>query len=339
MPVKDSATEPRLGIIPSHLDFGIFDPLHAAPDSGTKEIVITNRGGGILAGRINPQTPWISISPSSFRCQAGESSVHKVTLLAAAPKSWKPQKFKYDFLFLIHSNGGSASLSGEYTASADSNSSPFSIPWMWIGMTALLAVLAAGLVLGIIFVRSKLESRETRQANLLYTQGAATEMARLNATTTATTATAQPVLANPAGGTAPQNSDGVVAAAPTQVQPVFTPWPRDQFPNPEQFIQDYYSSINYGNYEKSWTMLSQKFQQTCCSVGGNDPFSVYSNWWRTIKRVEVLAAFVQEWDTNPALVHVSLRYHTVDERTLDTFNVFVLLADAERKTLVIDEVK
>ena len=86
-------------------------------------------------------------------------------------------------------------------------------------------------------------------------------------------------------------------------------------------------------------MLSKNFQQSCCYIALNDPYQVYLNWWNTIEKVEVTSAYLQAWDTNPAEVYTSLKYTTNKGEIVEVVNDYFLIADAETKSLLIDQVK
>lgn len=358
-----SKIEPKLHVTPTYLDFGIFNPNIHSVDHGRLAVTITNSGGGILAGRINPQVTWISVTPSSFRCAPGQSVEHVVHLKPDAPKSWKPQKFSFDLLFLINSNGGSSLLGGSYIINIE-KPKPEPLPtWIWIAAPALLIIFVTLAVIWSLFFRPAEKLGRVPDQNTLYTQGASTVLAQLtkppssispDAVSLLFTQGAQTVMAQintpaPAsynetpspnillGQDTPSSAPFETPAPGSEL--TFTPWPRDQFQNPELFVRDYYSTLNYRNYQKAWSMLSPHFQQNCCNVGGNDPFIVYSNYWNTMNRVDVLSAYIQQWDTNPAVLIVSLRYQTKDQNTIDTVNTFKLIANAEQKTLMIDEVQ
>lgn len=346
MTVPEFSGEPRLSASPTYLDFGIFDPENPAPDHGAIAITISNTGGGVLAGRINPQVVWVGVTPLTFRLASGESSTHWVKLKSTAPKSWKPQRFSADFLCLINSNGGSSLIGGVFIAAPGTGKKahpPQKAGRIWIAIPALVLLFVAGLVAAGIWLRpgSIRVSPAVATRDAIFTQGAMTVMAQY---TIPPTSTLLPqMLSQSTPQPFPMDSMPVSLSSaspnPQFAEPTFTPWPRSQLPNPEQFIRDYYSTINYENYEKSWAMLSPRFQQTCCAQAGNEPFVVYSSWWKTMKRVDVLSAYLQEWDTNPAVVNVALRYQTRDERTLDTVNVFMLIVSPDGRSLVIDEVK
>ncbi len=345
MTVPDLSGEPRLSASPTYLDFGIFDHNNPAPDHGAIAVTIINSGGGILAGRINPQVVWVEVTPLTFRLAAGESSTHWVKLKSNAPKSWKPQRFTADFLCLINSNGGSSLIGGVLIAApgTEKKTPPKKASRLWIAVPALVILLVAGLLVAGMMLRpgSTRISPANATRNAIFTQGAMTVMAQLTIPPTSTLIPQAMAQTTPQPFPMVSMPESQISATPNPLpaEPTFTPWPRDQFPNPEQFIRDYYGTINYANYEKSWGMLSQRFQQTCCTAGGNDPFVVYSSWWKTMKRVDVLSVYLQAWDTNPAIVNVALRYQTVDERTLDTVNVFKLIIAPDGRSLVIDEVQ
>jgi len=328
-PVSRSPDVPRLLASPNYLDFGVFDPTapkYVAPATSFK---ITNLGNGVLAGRIVPQVGWLSVDPPTFRCTEGQSSQHHVTLHKDAPRSTRRELHNHKLILLINSNGGSEMLGGSYTA-VPGRSQAIAPAWVWFAIPLVIVLLLIAVFGGM--ANALLRPTPTAaDLSLLYTQGAQTIVAQL---------TRSPA-APPATPTRYRSRTPTNPPTLTPIPPTMTPWPRSQYPNPEIIVREYYAAINARKYDRAWGMLTPHFQQSCCAKFGNNPFVIYSSWWETIEKVEVLSAYLQSWDANPAPVHVALRYYrrTGAKEPLDTFNVFYLVVDETRKTLLIDQVK
>lgn len=334
-PEERTEPQPILAASPQHLQFGDFNTEKIFEELPSTVLTITNQGSDLLAGRISPQVSWIRVDPPNFSCQAGDVSEHIVTLTPETPHTWQDRLYSYDYLLLINSNGGSFFVGASYTARGQPVKpvkNRANIKWLAIPILAvfLLAAFAAVLILAL-----PREKKQPPAPEILFTHGAETVIAELTRT-----AAIQPM---------PRLTDQVIVHNFVEnelSQPVetpraatFTPWPRAQYPNPEQLIKDYYQEINNRNYEKAWSMLTEKFQQSCCSIAGNDPFQVYKNWWGTIREVEVITAYLQAWDTNPAEVYTTLRYHTQKGETSEVFNIYRLVTDPAKNDLKIDEVR
>lgn len=334
--LSEPPPNPEIQIAPDCLDFGIFNPQLETPKLPTAQLTITNTGMGILAGRIIPQVSWVKVTPANFRLQSEESSQHIVRLEAQAPCSWQAKPYHIDFLLLVNSNAGTKVVAGTYRVHSQSSYRDGETPWIWIAIPLLILIVGVFLIFGQITLSNFSSSNQsvTQSIEVLYTQGAATVLSKL---TLESQSSEKILLAK----TASPMVIATLLSTESTPQPTstLTPWQRDAYPNPEQFIRDYYALLNRRNYQRAWTMLSPAFQSSCCSIAGNDPFVVYSNWWNTIEKVEVLTVYLQDWNANPAPVYVTLRYTTRKGNVLETFNVFYLIADPRRQTLLIDQVK
>ncbi|NPV56554.1 MAG: hypothetical protein HPY76_07790 [Anaerolineae bacterium] len=323
-----SLKKPCLTVNPNHLDFGTFDPndRKTVPEV---ELTIGNTGEGLLAGRIIPQTSWLEADPPNFRCAGGNTSSHRIKLLPSTPHDIPNKTYSFDLLLMLSSNGGSTSISGNYRVHPNTQTNQSLPSWVWIAPAGVVAVVILGFILfGIISSLPK-TARATEVPAALFTQGAMTVMAQL---TPEAVATQPPVVTT--ATVLPAET-----AQPAAPEGTFTPFPREAYPNPEEFIRDYYQTINNNDYERAWGMLTRNFQLSCCSVAGNESYLIYVNYWQSITQVEVLSAYLGEYDSNPAIVYVNLRYHTDKGEVVDTANVFYLVADDITKTLLIDEVQ
>lgn len=334
---SEERTEPQpvLAASPQHLQFGDYNTEKIFEVLPSAILTISNSGGDILAGRISPQVSWIHVDPPNFSCQTGETSEHRVTLTPETPHTWQDRLYSYDYLLLINSNGGSFFIGASYTAKGQPikpAKNKTNVKWLAIPILAvfLVAVLTALLIL--VLPRDK---KQPPVPEILYTHGAETVIAELTRTAAIRPLprlTEQLLVHDFAEKEVSQPLEEISAMT-------LTPWIRTQYPNPEKFIKDYYREINNRNYERAWSMLTDKFQQSCCSVAGNDPFQVYKNWWNTIREVEVITAYLQAYDTNPAEVYITLRYHTQKGETSEVFNIYRLVTDPVKDDLKIDEVR
>ena len=320
--------KPVLTVNPTHLDFGIFDSNNPKATAHA-QLSVSNSGDGLLAGRIIPQVSWLEAEPPNFRLAGGEHSEHLIRLTSEAPHDIANKTYNFDLLMLLSSNGGSTSVSGSFRVQPGSEASQSLPAWVWIAPAAAVAAVILAVILFGILSSIPRKARPTEIPAELFTQGAMTVIAALNLSASETPS-AQAIIAE-----TPQPA----TLAPAEPESTFTPFPRDEYPNPEQFIRDYYQTINGGDLERAWSMLTRKFQISCCSVAGNESYLIYVNYWQSIANVEVISAYLGEYDSNPAIVYVNLRYVTKKGEVVETANVFYLVADDITKTLLIDEVQ
>jgi hypothetical protein len=331
---------PLIEIDKTHLDFGTLDLDKGQLSVGQVTLLIKNSGGGVLAGRIIPQFAWVEVNPAAFQLSAGQSSEFNVSLTPETPKSGKWSNVAKENLLFINSNGGALSVGGSYL-SPPVNIDRTSIPprQMIISIAAVLLIFAMVLFGGVVALGRR-PVATPNYVDMLYTQGAGTVIAQLSATVGAEERESGSV------STIVVHIGAVTdAGQPTEAQegvPIptatFTPWPRADYPNPEQFVTSYYESLNSRNYEETWSNLTSEFQKNCCSIAGNNPFLVYVNWWDSVERVEVQSAYIQDWNANPAIVHVQVNYYYRKGGQDEIIHIVEVVLDDESQSLKIDQV-
>jgi hypothetical protein len=335
-----SIQNPILNIEPLHLDFGHFIPKSHLTQLPSRLLNITNIGEGVLIGRVVPQVSWLIISPVEFKCVPGQISVHKIQLSTGTPQPVTIKHYSYKELVFISSNGGDIFVDGEYNVISRKTGRKLEASWSMfiLPVVVILFLVVIAISFYIIFNRQNSDfSPPDNNTSALYTQGAQTIITKLTQTAIEKSDSKYPLII-PTQTLSTQNTISLLGRSPS-FEPSFTPWPRENFPNPEQFIIDYYSAINARDFDTSWAMLSKQFQQSCCKVGGNDPFLVYKNFWQNINRVEVLSAYLQEWNSNPARLIVSLRYYYIGGKSVESVYLYWLISDPTKSTLQIFEVK
>lgn len=72
--------------------------------------------------------------------------------------------------------------------------------------------------------------------------------------------------------------------------------------SPEQFIRDYFSTINNHQYELAWSMLSKKFQ-------ANHTYSEYTSWWNTVEKVKVVLIDIKSQNNSEVYIYVEAYYY------------------------------
>ena len=134
----------------------------------------------------------------------------------------------------------------------------------------------------------------------------------------------------------PTKPAGTVTA-PT-VKPTSTPKPSVTpsviLATPEEFIHNYYATINAQNYQKSWSMLSAYFKQKHNSTG----FQPYVDWWKTIQEVKVLSTHIESWGQYSATLSVELSYYYQNGK-VDTYDLmrFKVIWDDNTNQWLIDD--
>ena len=335
-----SHQKPQIEINPTYLDFGTLDLEEETHPIGVALILIKNTGYGVLAGTINPQYEWVEITPDSFQLSSEQTGEFNVSITSEVPRSAKWHNTAVDNLLFIHSNAGSLSVGGSYLAPpSHSVKTPFSPRQVILWLSAVVLVFAMLLVSGIVALASR-PAAVSNYVDELYTQGAETVIASL--TRGFIEGENQPVLESTETFQIRVTIEVDQLSELEEVTPIptmtFTPWPRDQYPNPEQFVTDYYDGINNRNYEATWNNLTSAFQNNCCSIAGNNPFLVYVNWWDSVEQVEVLSAYIQDWNANPAVVHAQVRYHYLDGGEDEILHIVEVILDEESQSLKIDQV-
>lgn len=331
---QQSAGKPILKIDPLHLDFGAYKPGVPLTRQPKRTLRIHNAGTGVLTGRILTIASWVIVADIEIACSAGQSKDIPVQISTGAPQSYNRQEYHYDGVLLIDTNGGSAQVSGGYQIGKRQQAKNRPIRAL---LLLILPVLA-----GLFFLLNSLIERLPAQAaltqtpdHLLYTSGAETVLARVNATEEARLLNAQ------------VDQRPIETAIPTATQEpsapgrnTLTPWPFEDFIHPEKLVKDYYQAVSNAQYELAWGMLSPDFQQACCAISGNDPFTIYRDWWSlNIDKVEVQSAYLQAWDENPARVLAALSFYYRNGKIEDLIMVHLIAIDAENNRLLIDEVR
>ena len=341
----DSNTAPaaKLAVEPEVLDFGELNNASEIKDRGQAVLTISNEGDRVLVGEINIQVGWIEVTPPTFRLNPGESSVHIFSITRLTPTVWTTHRLGSDFIALITSNGGSASIGGYYFSPIEETRKEAAKHPIKKSTLLILALMVI-FVLGAIFGANRVLQREdtlirTQQVAEVHTQIAATMIAN----ETAMSPTETPLFGVTDylafNATAAAYGESLILNIATGNEPTNTPWPSGKYPTPQQFIITYYSYLNERNYDTAWWMLSENMQRTCCSTGAGTPIENYRALMGDITRFEVSSAYLQAEGVNPAEV----RYQLVNLNRDGTQNTFIYTAyiidDGMRNTLLIDEIK
>ena len=346
----------KLTFEPAILDFGTFNPQTPLTKLPRIVLKIHNKGEETICGRLITQVSWLIISNIHFTCEPGQTCEHEIRMSTGAPHVWKKIEYDYENLVLIDCNLGSFPVPGKYDTGARKSSKPQKkahIPKAVEKKTArkttfipffIILPIILIITLIILFIKPinlpfSLAKTEITAAgpdtDTILTLGAQTVFARVTQTQLAL-----------------QPSETILPLQPSQTQePVFTetsipetltftPWPREEFSNPEFLVNEYFDHINNGAYDQAWNMLTEKFQKECCSISGNDDFTIYEDWWsHNVEKVEVNSAYLQEWDTNPARVLVQLKYTYTDGNIEDAVFMYFFITDETGQKLLIDEVQ
>ena len=305
---------------------------HSDSVLSSDKITITNRGEGILIGKIIPQYPWIGIRPDEFKLLEGQSSDHQIILKNIPPYPASRRKVMIPNLFVIQSNAGSLAVNAELILPISDNRKTNRYPYFIMG----------GFILFIIFVSISLwlaNQLRTRYAQMVATFNVAmlhTQAVQTIEAQKTFTPTSSPLPGNAVKSTlTPTLAENNTSLAPTMT---YTPFVIDQNHNPETFINDYFLAISEGNTNQSWQMLSVNFQKKCCGQEGKDPYQVYLNEWKNVEKVLVVSAFLLDYRANPAPIRVNIQIINQDGITVDQSRVYWIIFDEILNSFLIDNI-
>ncbi len=341
----DPTAAPRaeLFVEPTVLDFGEIKNAAEIKNAGQAVLTVTNHGDRVLVGQFNVQVGWIEVHPETFRLNPGESSSHVFSITKLTPTVWTTHRLGSDFIALITSNGGSAAIGGYYYSPIEETrkeASKHAIRKDTLYVILALIMLAAGLILGSrLTLRHEDQLLQTRQIAAIYTEAVETLDAR--ATEAAPTNT-------PLFGVSDPDEFNAIAAAygaslisniSSDSEPTNTPWPSGKYPSAQQFLFTYYTYLNDKDYDSAWWLLSESMQLSCCSTGAGTPIENYRSSMSEISSFNLVSAYLQAENVNPAEVRFEVIYYYADGTEEDNVLTAYIIDDAERNTLLIDEIK
>ena len=342
---------------PEALNFGTFHPQTPLTKLPRILLKIHNKGEETISGRLIAQVSWLIIPNIHFTCEPGQTCEHEIRMSTGAPHLWKEIEYEFDNLMLIDSNQGSFPVPGKYDTGIKKHKKLPDKPKTKktstkktsrkIVVNPMLVLIPFFAVIGLVLLFFKPFSlssasgpsiKNSTQAdpdtNAILTLGAQTVYARVSQTHLA---------AQPSETAVPPQPSQTLAvfqtATPLPETQTYTPWPREEYSNPELLVYEYFEHINNGEYDLAWNMLTKRFQKECCSISGNDDFTIYENWWsHNVDRIEVNSAYLQEWDANPARVLVQMKYYYSDGQEEVMIFMYYFIIDESGQKLLIDEV-
>jgi hypothetical protein len=341
---------PMMAIEPEELAFGVYNPNLPLLQQPIIRLKVRNTGGSTLTGRVVPQVSWLIINPMLFKLKPGEASELSIQLSTGAPQQLNKEEHSFPNAMLLATNAGPRGLDASYTLDyarriftpAQMNFTPKKpdvftakiLPMVAVGMFFVLVLLGVRYL----FFPPGDSPTALSDSNSLMTA----EVKSVEEMDTAMEATAEPasVIVRQSTPTTLSLFDPLVTELPdltaTAYQPTFTPFPADQFENPETLVTRYFASLSDSDYQRAWQLLTRNYQETCCTALGTDPYYIFLRDWSAFQSVTLASAFLQEYDLNPAPVMV--RYQVVDgdgERE-ERLHLYWVVVNEEGTGLLID---
>ena len=343
---------PEMTIEPEELAFGVYNPNLPLLQQPIIRLKVRNTGRSTLTGRVVPQVSWLIINPMLFKTKPGETAELSIQLSTGAPQQLNKEKHVFPNAMLLATNAGPRGLDASYTLDfakrpytpAQMNFTPKKLD---VFTSKILPLAAVGLFLVLVFLGVRYlffppgdGVTALSDSNNLMTA----EAQSFEGTEAAMEATIEPasVIVRQATPTSLSLFEPLVTELPdltaTAYQPTFTPFPADQFENPEVLVTRYFASLSEGDYQRAWLLLTRTYQESCCTALGTDPYFIFLRDWSAYQSVSLASAFLQEYDMNPAPVMV--RYQVVDgdgERE-ERLHLYWVVVNAEGTGLLIDTV-
>ncbi|MGH1397183.1 MAG: protein kinase domain-containing protein [Trichormus sp.] len=107
-------------------------------------------------------------------------------------------------------------------------------------------------------------------------------------------------------------------------------------PSPEEAIDNYYATINQGEYQTAWNLLSPSFQNSSLHPQG---YTSYVDWWTQVESVTVDESSLIASDAATATVATRLTYLMKSGKQSSSSLTFSLLWDAENSRWLINGAK
>lgn len=343
---------PQIQIEPETLAFGAYNPNLPLMQQAAINLTIRNIGGATLDGRLVPQVSWLIINPLGFSLEAGQSSQHVIQISTGAPQQINKDQHFFQNGVIITSNAGPSGLDVSYTL--DYHQKPYTPPKMELTprnqretplkilpMLAVIAFIVMAIVgIRLLFQESAQDEPIAYNREDLLTQGAQTVFAESGLVTE----TPEPDAAFIRQATPttlslfePLTTDTPDLTA-TAFQPTFTPWPTGQFLSPEVIVTSYFDALISGDYPAAWQFLTRDYQEDCCSALGTDPYYIFARDWSAVTDIQLISAFLQEYDLNPAPVLVRYQYRNVDDELQEFTQMFWLIVNEDQTSLLINAV-
>lgn len=341
---------PVMVIEPEELAFGAYNPNLPLLQQPIIRLKVRNTGGSILTGRVVPQVSWLITNPMLFKLKPGEGCELSIELSTGAPQQLNKEEHSVRNAMLLATNAGPRGLDASYTL--DFAKRPFTPAQMNftpkrpdVFTTKILPIAAVGLflVLVLLGVRylffppgddplmlSDSDTLMTAEAEGMQAMGAEEE------------STAEPasVIVRQATPTTLSLFEPLVTEMPdltaTAYQPTFTPFPADQFENPEALVTRYFTGLSDGDFQRAWQLLTRNYQETCCTALGTDPYYIFLRDWSAYQSVTLVSAFLQEYDLNPAPVMVRYQVVNSDGEREERLHLYWVVVNEEGTGLLID---
>jgi hypothetical protein len=343
---------PVMTIEPEALAFGGYNPNLPLLQQPIIRLKVCNTGGSTLTGRVVPQVSWLIINPMLFKLKPGEGSEISIQLSTGAPQQLNKEEHSFANAMLLATNAGPRGLDISYTLDfAKRSFTPaqmnFTPKKPDVFTAKILPIVAVGLFLVLVFLGVRFlffppgETPMTLSDNNMAMTAEAQSMLAMGAEMDATAEPAS-VIVRQATATSLSLFEPLVTELPdltaTAYQPTFTPFPADQFENPEVLVTRYFAGLSDEDYQRAWQLLTRNYQTTCCSSLGTDPYFIFLRDWSAYQSVRLVSAFLQEYDLNPAPVMV--RYQVVDSRgeREERLHLYWVVVNEDGTGLLIDTV-
>jgi serine/threonine protein kinase, bacterial len=138
-----------------------------------------------------------------------------------------------------------------------------------------------------------------------------------------------------------QENEQPIKSQPPKPVPIITPTPTSlststpiEKPSPQQSVQNYFATINQGQYQTSWKQLSPSFKSD--KTIHPDGYLSYIDWWGgKVKYVEIEQVSLVEETTNTATVNSKLKYFLKNGKEVPESIRFSLIWDGESNNWLI----
>ncbi len=128
-----------------------------------------------------------------------------------------------------------------------------------------------------------------------------------------------------------QNNQEIVTNEKPNIEPEIVT--KIERPSVEKALFNYYETLNNGDYQTGWNLLSEESRNNKNSHPNG--YQSYLDWWKQVKKVDILATNIIEENEQVGIIDSKLKYQLISGKIVEQSLIFSFLwSETEQKWLL-----
>lgn len=128
-----------------------------------------------------------------------------------------------------------------------------------------------------------------------------------------------------------QNNQEIVTNEKPNIEPEIVT--KIERPSVEKALFNYYETLNNGDYQTGWNLLSEESRNNKNSHPNG--YQSYLDWWKQVKKVDILATNIIEENEQVGIIDSQLKYQLISGKIIEQSLIFSFLwSETEQKWLL-----